>query len=309
MPEITRVLLCLMLLRRTKILNRKMVQELLFRHSDDSTVRDFLRKLVRAGFAMKHDIRNQFILQTTPYYTPTERGCVHLATETNDMAWLLDATPHFRVLDVPHGLGLSRLIVDLYKAVESQQYVQMPVLVREQCVINPHDADPEKRLRLHTEVREEPKRIVCIPDMGTPFRVGKFLRAVYWEYETGADGSPTRVAASKTPGYFWLNQSLKYQKHFPGTNAMTVVAVCPGAAFRESLRRAVRDAKPLQGADNGREMWLFADVNDLKPETILHAPVFYDCANKEPRPLINPPDTPPAEPPVLAPAQELVGGG
>ncbi len=290
MPEFTRVLLFLMLLRRTKIVTREMVQAELFPTSDAAVVRDFLRRMVRAGFAKKVDIKNDFVLQVKPYHIPTELGCIHLATALNDTSWLLDATPHFKVQDVPHAVGVSKLISDLYRAIEPQTYVSMPALYREQCVINASESDPARRFRLYSVVREEgEKRIVCIPDMATLFRVGKFLRPVYWEFETGSDGSPTRVGASKTPGYFWLNQTNKYQDHFPGTNAMTVVAVCPGSAFRESLRRAVRDAKPQQGDDNGRNLWLFVDRNELKPATVLHAPIFYDCQKDEPRSLITPP--------------------
>ena len=67
----------------------------------------------------------------------------------------------------------------------------------------------------------------------------------------------------------------------------------------------MRDAKPIQGNDNGHELWLFVDRAELEPGSILHAPIFYNCQTDEPGPLFSLP----VESPVLAPAQGVAGGG
>src|SRR2546421_12998898 len=91
------------LLRRTKILNRKIVQEEFFPlDKDGSVARDFLRKAVASGIAKRIGSRNELYVQTAPCFIPTEAGCALLATHENGMRWLLGAQPRLFPQAIPH---------------------------------------------------------------------------------------------------------------------------------------------------------------------------------------------------------------
>ena len=49
--------------------------------------------------------------------------------------------------------------------------------------------------------------VKCCPDSVISVEVDGYLRVLFFEYETGADGSPQRVVAKKHKGYAQLQAS------------------------------------------------------------------------------------------------------
>lgn len=299
--EPTSTLLSVLKLARTaKYVNRKIVQDEFFpRDADGSVTRDFLRKAAAAGYLRRADATDEYRVQNAPVYLPTEAGCCLLATHTGDMRWLLDCAPSVRSpQDFPHHLGVTRLLIQLQKAFAAQRYATCVRLVTEHDVLNP-DAPAAQRIKLYTEVGSSRQggKIVCIPDCGFLVEVGSYARAYYVEFETGSDGSPSRVAARKAPGYAGLHQTQKFKLHFPQAQDLRVLAVCPNAGWKAALATALRD-KP------GGELWLCAAREDVTPLTFLHGEIAATPTGEK-KPLVKPP---PGWTPAVAPAQETGGG-
>lgn len=294
-----RALQVLRLLRRCKFVDRALVQRSFFpKDKDGSVTREFLRKLVSAGYARKlrAEVADPLTTSTAPVYVPTEGGCCVLATHTGDMALLLDCVPNCRAwVNLRHWVCLSGLILTLEEALAAQRYVGCPRVLFEHDVINPEATEPKDRFKLYTEITkpsETTRKLVCVPDAALELCVGAYQRAYYVEYERGLD-APSRVAASKTPGYQGLFESKRFQRHFPSVSDFRVLTVCPSAAWRDALRRAVAKKK-------GAERWLFAARGDLTAKTFLHGPVFFGCEG-EGRPLVK-------APPLASPAPGLREG-
>lgn len=299
-----RALQVLRFLRRFKFVDRALVQRCFFpKDRDGSVTREFLRKLVAAGFARKlrAEVADPLTTSTAPVYVPTESGCCVLATHAGDMGLLLDCAPNTRAwVNLRHWVCLSALVVTLEEALAAQSYVSCPRVLFEHDVVNPEAIDPQDRFKLYTEISkggtDAERRLVCVPDAALELRVGSFGRAYYVEVERGLD-TPSRVAASKTPGYQGLFESRLFQRHFPSVTDFRVLAVCPSAGWRDALRREVAKRK------KGAERWLFASRQDLTARAFLHEPVVFGCEG-EGRPLVKPP---PASPPA-APAPGLRQG-
>jgi hypothetical protein len=285
METTVRLIAFLCLLRRVKVLSRKIVQEILFPGDKDGAVtREFLRKALHAGYIARFGHRSDLYVQVAPVYLPTEKGCCLVATVRGDMKFLFDCSPRLSAQDVPHALAVSRTILDLDKAVAAQQYVQVPQLFTEHCILNPDEPESAKRRRLFQIVGKAPTggNIVCIPDLAALIQVGSFTRCLCFEYETGSEGSPSRAAARKAPGYFGLNKGQFYKQYFgQPVNDFRCVAICPNAAWRECFRRALKE-RP------GHELWLTVASQDLRPETFLHSPIYYSCNEETPRCLVKP---------------------
>jgi hypothetical protein len=290
----------LKLARRVKFLNRKIIQEELFPNdADGSVTREYLRKMKHAGLLHWIDRTSEYHVQTAPIYTCTEAGCCLLATHMGDMRWLLDCAANTRnAQDFPHHLGVSRLLIPIEKAIAGQQYVECVKSVTEHDIVNP-DAEPAKRIRLYTEAGQNQRggKVICIPDFALLVRVRSFFGAYYFEFETGADGSPSRVLARKQAGYRGLLDSKKFLTHFPQAQQMRVVFVCPNTGWREAMRKEAQEM-------NGQELWLFVVRDDITPETFLHGDIFF-TPTTGPRPLVK---RAPAGTPGTAPAQEPGGG-
>lgn len=291
----------LMLARGKKIFNRKIVQDEFFPNDRDGSVtREYLRKMKQAGLLYCIDRTSEYHVQTAPVYTCTEAGCCLLATHTGDMRWLLDCPANTRnAQDFPHHLAVTRLLLQIDKAMAAQRYVELLKLVTEHDIVNP-EAESGKRIRLYTEVGQNLRggKLVCIPDFALLVKVRSFIGAYYFEFETGSDGSPSRVFARKAPaGYRGLLESKKYLTHFPQAQQVRVVFVCPNTGWREAMRNEAKEK------DN-QEAWLFVSRDAITPETFLHGDIFF-TATAGPRPLVKPTA---AGTPAPTPAEESKGG-
>ena len=294
-----RVLDILKLARRYKFLNRKIIQSALFPQDNDGSVtRDVLRKMIHAGLLRRISNTNEHVINTAPVYIPTESGCCTLTAQTGEMHWILDCPPNSRSIQkFSHYLCVTRLTMIIDEALNQQTSVEMPQLYFEHDLLG-DDNDPEARYRLYTVVGKNNRghNIISNSDFACLIRVGQYARAYHWEYETGADGSPTRVINKKTPGVVGLSQSKKYQQHFPTAQDMRCVAVCPNTPWRESMRNAVRSLKNPEA----EQLWLFVTKEDITVESFLHQPIFY-TASEGPKPFVKPT-------PLTSPVEEPQGG-
>lgn len=302
-----RALQILRLIRRFKFVDRALVQRCYFpRDKDGSVTREFLRKLVNAGYArrLRAEVADPHTTSTAPVYVPTETGCSMLAQGLDNPDLFLDALPNTRAwTSLRHWVCLSDLLVTIEQALATQSVVCCPRMILEHDVANAEATEPRERFRLYTEVRPAAvgtRRLVCVPDAAFELTVGSVRRAYYVELERCLD-SANRVAASKCGGYQGLFESRLFQRHFPGVQDFRVLAVCDGRHWRDRLRAAVAK-KP------GAERWLFATRQDLTGTAFLHAPVLFGCTG-EGQALLRPapPSTPQTTPPT-SPAPVATGG-
>ena len=304
-----RVLHFLRVVRRYKFVTAAQIRDLCVPHDTDGSItRDVLRKMRDAGFIQRRqaEVVNPLSSSNAPVYLPTEAGCCLLATKTGDMGLLLDAVPAAAAWqNFAHNVAVSDLFIKLDRALASQERVRMTALYFEHDIIDPNAAEPSKKYRLYTIVKNEnqggqDRKIVCVPDAACEIEVGNFRRAYVWELERGTD-TPRRVAAKKTPGY--ASFADHFRRIFPLSQDFCVVAVCPGNGWRDALRKEVTD-KP------GAALWRFVTLNDLGND-FLHAPVFFTCIDGPMpfvRPLAAPSAAPSAERSTKAPAERRLIG-
>ena len=301
--EITeRLLAVLDDLRFTKILNRQIVQNEHFPTAKDGApVREFLRKMLQDGIVARFGSRSELFVQVAPAYVPTEKGCCLLANNKKDMKYLLDCVPRMSAQDVPHHLGMSRMLLDFRKALAAQKRIVVPEIFTEHCIVNPDEPDHAKRRKLFQVVAksENKPNIVCSPDGVALVQTGKYVRAQFFEYETGSEGSPSRCAARKAPGYFGLDKGKFYKEYFPTANDMRVIAICPNIAWLQSFRRAMKDKQ-------GAELWRFVSREELTKDTFLTRPIFWTCENEEPKCFVKPQEGTPPETPLVTPLEAAV---
>ncbi len=255
---------------------------------DGSVARDRLRKMDAAGLITRRraEVANPFSSNTMPTWIITERGISALALYRDDTRFLSQKPPCTRSWQLfCHYVCVSDLAIKLRQSAAAQDRVQLGDMFFEHTVVNAEADDPAKRYRLYTVVCEQPKRVICAPDQAFEIRLGEHRMAYYVELERGSD-SPVRVGFKKTPGYAAFAQARRWKTHFPQAQKMKVLAVAPSANWRESLRKAIRD-KP------GAEMWMFAALGDVTPESFLCGPIWHTCEG-EVRPLVRPVGVPAA---------------
>lgn len=88
-----------------------------------------------------------------------------------------------------------------------------------------------------------------------------------------------------TPGYRLLAERQLHKKHFPGTEAddFRVLLLAPTPKRRDTVRRAFRES----GADEqGIDLWRFASLTEVSPETFLGGDIFYACGTQPPRSIV-----------------------
>jgi hypothetical protein len=148
-------------------------------------------------------------------------------------------------------------------------------------VVNPEEAEPERRFRLYLLIHETP-RLVCAPDAAFLLEMDGHRKAFYLEQDRNTSGT-RQIAASKTKGYSVMAQQQLHRKHFPDetVGTFTVLMIAPDERRRDALRKAIKD-KP------GAELWKFACISDVTAEAFFHSRVFYPCAG-EPTPLMKRP--------------------
>lgn len=294
-------------LRRYFYLRASQLRDLLFPGAKDGGfMRGLLRGLEEDGYIRRHvpsKIDPSDPSTTAPIWALTLKGSNILAAHTGDCSLLLTIQPSFAdYLSMNHYCALSSIHIQIDRAFAVQQRVKMTNLYFEHEQVCP-DEDPSKRFRLQTVVHEEEKqggkekkRILCCPDTAYETDLGGLCRAWYTEREMGSD-TPSRVAAKKHKGYYYLARKQLYKKHFPQAQSMRVLVICPSPGWRDSLRKAFKDGegKPFPGA----ELWLFVAVQDVTAAKFLSEPILYGL-DKGPLPFV--------PTPALAPAGTTGGG-
>jgi len=173
------------------------------------------------------------------------------------------------------------------QAIARQTAVVLADLYFEHTVVNADADDPAKRYKLYSIVEDLPNRIVCAPDGSFELQVQQFRRAYYLELERGTD-TPQRAAAKKSPGYHGLFKRELWKRHYPLSADFRVLCITLTRTWRDAFRKAMKDKA-------GADLWFFVSLDELKPETFLHTPIIYTCA-EGPRPLIRPEALPAAPP-------------
>lgn len=270
-----RDLLLLKHLRHHKFLDIVQLTNLVMPDAPNTRViRERMNRLSAAGLAKKANQKlvNQEQTALKRVYVPTINGCIELARRTGDPAQLLDCEPMTKLwMFFDHYLEVSDFHIAIDRAFASQSVVSMGAHFLE------HDQIAPQR-KLFTVV-DDAKKTVCIPDFGFELLAGPYRRPFYLELERGTD-SPQRIAAKKTPGYFGLWESKRFQRHFPAATDFRVLCVTPNAKWRDRLREAVKGHK-------GEQLWLFVAKSEVTPtESLLFEPIIYTCT-EGPRPLVN----------------------
>lgn len=268
---------------RHYVLTAAQVRRLVFRPEQDPDGR-ITRRLLSALHAKQFlnktrcEVVNPLHGLTCPVYFPSRLGCELLAVSSGDPRFHLVPTQMPQWQNLRHWAILSDLRILLDSAIASQQDVLMPSFFNEFDVINKDAADPATRYRLYTLIEQSPRRLCCVPDAAFQLTAGGAARAFYIELETGSN-PPRKSAAEKTPGYSALASQALHRRHFPDARDFRVLCIAPDVPWRDALRNAFR------GKDGSR-WWKFAALTELKPEAVLHAPLFYGADEGQPTPLV-----------------------
>jgi hypothetical protein len=214
------------------------------------------------------------------------KGCELLAEHLEDDRYLVTPTqapiPHHTL----HWLAVSDTHIALDAALLAAPEVTLDTWINEWDVVNKTEAQPEKRYRLYTLIRENP-RLVCAPDAAFLLSTKGHRKVFYLEQDRGTSGV-RQVASSKTQGYALMGESHLHLRHFPESTLpqFSVLMVAPTPKRRDALRRAIRE-KP------GAPLWRFATTSDVAAEKILFEPIWYPCDSDVPSPLVK--STPPVD--------------
>ena len=268
---------------RYYVLNRPQIQRLCFR--DDTTGRSTRRRL-QALVAEKFINRTHVQVYSpaagtaAPAFYPSRKGCEFLAEFCGDEHYLATPTQTPQPHHLFHWLAVSDTHITIDAAIADQADVEIVEWLSEWDVANKDETVPERRYRIYTLIRENP-RLICAPDAAFLLAVRGAAKVFYLEQDRNTSGVK-QIAASKTPGYAALAERQLHRRHFPQTTLETfgVLMVAPTAPRRDALRKALRE-KP------GSHLWRFVAAPDLTPETFLHGPNFYPCEG-DPVSLIRP---------------------
>lgn len=266
---------------RYYVLDRRQIQRLVFPGDAGGRItRRRLQALVDA-----HLINRQSLVvchptagAPAPVYFPSRQGCELLAEHSGDERYLATPTaapiPHH----VLHWLAVSETHIAFDDAVTHHGEAKIDGWLNEWDVVNKDETSPEKRYRVYMLLRENP-RLVCAPDAAFLLSLRGHSKVFYLEQDRATSGV-YQIAASKTQGYAAMAERGLHRRHFPEAtiDSFTVLMVAPTSRRRDALRKALAD-KP------GAPLWRFAAVEDLKPETLFTAPVYYPCVG-EPMPLV-----------------------
>ncbi len=205
-------------------------------------------------------------------------GIEFLASHYDDERYL--ASPVLPVLPhlIPHWIALAETHIAFDEAIKTQTEVSIAGWINEFDVVNKEESAPEKRYRLYTLLQNSP-RLVCNPDAAFLLSLAGHKKVFYVEQDRNTSGA-NHVADSKTRGFASMNSLKIHRRHFRDATVetFTVIMVAPSPKRRDILRNAIKD-KP------GAELWRFTTVEDLKPENVFVAPIFYPCVG-EPASLI-----------------------
>jgi hypothetical protein len=263
------------------VLNRQQIQRLIFPEDRQGRItRRRLQLLVD-----NHYINRQNMLycypgvSPAPVYYPSQKGCDFLAEHLDDERIRLTPTQtpiHHHIL---HWLAISETHIALNQAVAVQADAALEGWINEWDVVNKEETQPEKRFRLYTLLRDNP-RLICAPDAAFLLAMQGHRKVFYLEQDRGTSGVQ-QVASSKSPGYAAMISQSRHRRHFPTTTleGFSVLMITMNPKHRDNLRRAFQ-------AQPGHELWRFAAVQDVTPAKLLYEPIFYACGDHEPKPLV-----------------------
>ena len=276
--------LCVLVkLARHLLLTRPQISKLCYVDSD-RVARDRLSKMTRGGYVQRKRFRGQDSQGAATFlYMLTKKGCRYLADHFDEQRYALKPTKLRQPLFTDHYLAVTGISILLQEwAILAQEKVQLMAWFNEEEIVNYGELDDTKHHRLYTQLRTEPRKLVCDPDAAFMLESGGHRAVFYVERERDRN-SPRRVAAMKTPGYRELLVQQGHRRHFPDTTLerFTVLFICERKNHRDRLRLAFRD-KP------DPKRWRFASTKDLTAESFLYSPVWYLCDEDEPRPLVRP---------------------
>ena len=286
----------LLALVRYYVLNRQQIQHLVFANDPNGRVtRRRLQSLIeqslinRQGTLFCHPSAGT----AAPVYYPARKGCELLAEHFDDERYLLTPTqspvPHHTF----HWLAVSDTHIALDEAVELQnadhpktngdhadhRTAKIAGWVNEWDIVNKYESSPEKRFKLYTLIRENP-RLICAPDAAFLLTYREHSKVFYLEQDRNTSGVQ-QIASSKTQGYATMAETGMHRRHFPEAtvDGFTVLMVAPTPRRRDALRKALR-GKP------GAKLWRFASVDELKPERALFQAIWHGTDELPPGTLI-----------------------
>lgn len=264
------------------VLNRQQIQKLCFPEDDSGRVtRRRLLKLVAQGLIQRQPLQMHDMDGGSPslVYYPARRGLEILVEALDDKRFLHVSTQAPQPHHVRHWLAVSDTHILIDRAIAQQDSVKIDRWINEWDTILATGSAPEERYRLYTRI--DP-RLVCVPDAAFLLSLAVHKKVYYLEQDRNTSGVE-RIAVSKTKGYAAMAEQLLHRRHFPQTTVptFTVLMVAPDARRRDHLRRAIH-GKP------GWELWRFASLTDLSPESFLTSPVLYRCDSDQGVPLVKP---------------------
>lgn len=266
---------------------------------NDRVHRKHLGQLCDEGYLAKTRMQVVSTLgATAPVYYLTRKGAEFLAAEV-DPTYLCCCTLCPTWQHLLHWLAVAQFHIVLDRAFALQREACIGGWLGEWDVANPDEKEPERRYRLFTLLREEPKRLVCNPDAAFLLNAGGFSMVQYLEYDR-ATSATGQIAASKSPGYAELLKRSGHDRHFDNNvDEFRVLSVSPTPGRRDLLRKA------FVGKD-GAKLWRFAAWSEFTPETALFGAIFYP-AEGDAGPLLKRANAPRAQEP--AGAAPGSGGG
>ncbi len=217
---------------------------------------------------------------SSPVYYMSARGAEYLAETTGENTFRLcnTTTPHH--LYLYHFLAVADTHILLRRACKLLGNVEVAEWIGERAIANPSEkANAEKRYRLYVRFNE---KLVCVPDAGFLLQKGDFSKVFYLEQDRDSTKNAERVAAQKCNGYAALaEREVHLKRHFPAASwkNFNVLCIAPTPRRRDNLRKAII-SKPLGGR------WKFASLSDLRPETFLSEPVWYQGESDTPGSLL-----------------------
>jgi hypothetical protein len=274
---------------RYYVLSRQQIQRLVFPSDTQGRItRRRLQALVDAKLINRQSVLVCHPMNgpPAPVYYPSRRGCELLAEQTADDRYLATPTAAPYEQHIFHWLAVTETHITFDEAVARQSEVSIDGWLNEWDTVNKDETAPEKRYRIYTLLRESP-RLVCAPD--SAFLLGlRGHRKVFYLEQDRATSGVRQIANGKTQGYAVMAECGSHRKHFPDATVDTfaVLMIAPSARRRDALRKGI-ESKP------GAALWRFASVDELKPETLFTARVFYPCSG-EPTALVRAKEVPDA---------------
>lgn len=265
------------------LLTRQQIQRLCFPSDQGSRItRRRLQVLIEAGFINRFTlfVYHPMLGSPSPVYYPSRKGCEFLAAHFDDDKYLACNSQPPQANNILHWIAISDMHIVVQEAIARQSDVKAQGWINEFDIVNKAETKPEKRYRLYTLLREQP-RLVAAPDAAFVLEMRGFRKVFYLEQDRATSGDQ-HIAASKSPGFAVMAEQQLHRRHFPETNldSFSVLLVTPSINRRNHLAKAFR-GKP------GAALWKFAAIPDVTPEKLLHEPIWYPVEG-EPVPLIKP---------------------